>query len=257
MIVYSDFNKGRLGNQMFFVASTIGIAIKNKTNFGFTSQMGYNIDEYHSLFKKKLPLVDSVPENKFYQNGFQYQDIETKNVELVGYYQSEKFFKHCETIILDQFDINQRFINVCIEQFPNVTNSLSLHIRRGDYLSQPNHHPILPLTYYQTILTEISKNYENIFVFSDDIDWVKNNFIGDNYVFPTFETENVLKSFVLMSMCCDNIISNSTYSWWAAWLNKNKNKKVYSPNHKQWFGTSYSNLDTSDLLPDNWIQILY
>lgn len=257
MIVYSDFSKGRLGNQLFFVASTIGIAYKNHTNFGFSTQMGFGNDNYQSLFKKNLPIVHSVPENKFYQNGFNYQDIQINNVELFGYYQSEKFFKHCEDIILEQFEFNQKFIEICSKLYPSVTNSLSLHVRRGDYLSQPNHHPILPFTYYQTILNEISKDYENIFIFSDDINWVKSNFIGDNYIFPTFDTENVLKSFVLMSMCSDNIISNSTYSWWAAWLNKNKNKKVYSPDHKQWFGTSYSNLDTSDLLPNNWIQILY
>ncbi len=55
----------------------------------------------------------------------------------------------------------------------------------------------------------------------------------------------------------DNVIGNSTYSWWAAWLNKNQNKKVYSPHYKQWFGTSYSNLDTKDLIPVNWIQTEY
>jgi hypothetical protein len=60
-----------------------------------------------------------------------------------------------------------------------------------------------------------------------------------------------------MSLSKDNVISNSTYSWWAAWLNKNENKKVFSPHHKQWFGTSYSNLDTKDLIPNEWTQIEY
>jgi hypothetical protein len=58
-----------------------------------------------------------------------------------------------------------------------------------------------------------------------------------------------------MSCAKDNVICNSTYSWWAAWLNKNKTKKVYSPTHKEWFGPSYNNLDTKDLIPDNWIKI--
>jgi hypothetical protein len=60
-----------------------------------------------------------------------------------------------------------------------------------------------------------------------------------------------------MSLAKDNVIGNSTYSWWAAWLNKNPNKKVYSPHYKQWFGLSYSNLDTKDLIPETWIQTEY
>jgi len=257
MIVYTDFNKARFGNQLFFVSATIGIAIKNNTSYGFSSQMGHSGINYQSIFKNDLPITSTIPTNKFYQNGFGYEDIVTEDAEIIGYFQSEKFFKHCEDIIKNQFEFKEDVIEYVKKEFPNISNSLTIHIRRGDYVNQPNHHPVVPVSYYEKIITDISKEYENIFVFSDDESWVKEKFVGEKYIFPSFNSNNDLNCFVLMSLAKDNIIGNSTYSWWAAWLNKNENKKVYTPTYKQWFGPSYSNLDTKDLIPDKWIQIEY
>lgn len=257
MIVYTDFNKGRLGNQLFFVSATIGLAIKNNTEFGFVSQMGHSSINYQSLFEKQLPLTPYIPEKKYYQSGFAYEEINEDDVELIGYFQSEKFFSHCEREIRSQFQFRDELVSSILSEYPTVKDSLSVHIRRGDYVNQPNHHPVVPFEYYEKILNEISNEYDSILVFSDDIDWVRNKFIGDKFVFPKFDVNDDLNCFVLMSLCKDNIIANSTYSWWAAWLNKNQNKKVYSPNHKQWFGSSYSNLDTKDLIPNKWIEISY
>lgn len=257
MIVYTDFNKARFGNQLFFVAATIGTAIKNNTTYGFTSQMGHSGINYQSIFKKNLPIVENIPTKKFYQDGFGYHDIKIDDVELVGYFQSEKFFEHCRGLIREQFEIKDEIITNVLELYPQISNSLSIHIRRGDYVGQPNHHPVVPTSYYQKILDNISNDYDNIFVFSDDESWVKNVFIGEKYIFPSFNNNNDMNSFVLMTLSKDNVIGNSTYSWWASWFNKNKDKKVYSPSYKQWFGPSYSNLDTKDLIPENWIQIEY
>lgn len=257
MIVYTDFNKARFGNQLFFVSATIGTAIKNNTDYGFTSQMGHSGIYYQGIFEKDLPITTVIPENKFHQSGFGYEEINVKHAELIGYYQSEKFFKHCEEVIRDQFKFKSNVVSFVLEQFPIIKESLSIHIRRGDYVNQPNHHPVVPVSYYEKILNQISNKYEKVFVFSDDIDWVKEKFVGDKFVFPQFDSNNDMNSFVLMSLAKDNVIGNSTYSWWAAWLNKNENKKVYTPNYKQWFGPSYSNLDTKDLIPENWIQTEY
>lgn len=257
MIVYTDFNKARFGNQLFFVSATIGTAIKNNTDYGFTSQMGHSGINYQGIFQKQLPIVSSIPEVKFHQNGFCYEDIKVTDAELVGYFQSEKFFKHCEETIREQFEFKQEIVDFVKGKFPSIDSSLSIHIRRGDYVNQPNHHPVVPVSYYENILNQISNDYDNIFVFTDDIDWVKDKFVGDKFIFPTFDSDNDMNSFVLMSQAKDNVIGNSTYSWWAAWLNKNKNKKVFTPNYKQWFGPSYSNLDTKDLIPENWIQTEY
>ena len=255
MIVYSDFNKGRFGNQLFFVASTIGIANKNKTDFAFSSQMGFGSENYQKIFKNKLPTTNYKPTKKYYQSGFHYEDIIIDDAELIGYFQSEKFFKNCEEIIKEQFSFKDEFIDLVLKKYKNALNSISIHVRRGDYINQPNHHPVLEKEYYSNILNNIGNEYENIFVFSDDVDWVKNNFAGDRYIFPNFDVDNDLFCFILMSMCKDNVISNSTYSWWAAWINNNQNKKIYSPTHEKWFGPMYSNLNTKDLLPSDWIKI--
>lgn len=257
MIVYTDFNKARFGNQLFFVSATIGTAIKNNTEYGFTSQMGHSGVYYQGIFEKELPITTVIPENKFHQSGFGYEEINVQHAELIGYYQSEKFFKHCEEIIRNQFKFKSDVVSFVFEKYPTIKESLSIHIRRGDYVNQPNHHPVVPVSYYEKILNQISNEYEKVFVFSDDIDWVKEKFVGDKFVFPQFDSNNDMNSFVLMSLAKDNVIGNSTYSWWAAWLNKNENKKVYTPNYKQWFGPSYSNLDTKDLIPENWIQTEY
>jgi hypothetical protein len=255
MIVHNDFNKGRLGNQLFFVASTIGIAIKNNTDYGFTTQMGHSGLDYQSVFLKELPITGSVPNNKHYQNGFCYEDVIISDAELIGYYQSEKFFEHCRGVIKEQFEFKPNIIGDILQQYPDIKDSLSIHIRRGDYVNQSNHHPTIPLSYYEKILSFNKQNYKKIFVFSDDTEWVKQNFVGDEYILPQFNYNNDLYCFILMSLSQDNVISNSTYSWWAAWLNKNENKKVFSPHHKQWFGPMYNNLNTEDIIPESWIQI--
>lgn len=260
MVVFTDFSKGRLGNQLFFVASTIGIAIKNKTTYEFTSQMGHSGINYQGMFKNSLPIVDIIPQKKLHQEKFSYYDVVLDNnddVEIMGYFQSEKFFSHCEPLIRSQFEFKDELVSEVINKYPTIKDSLSIHIRRGDYVNQPNHHPVSPISYYENILNTIGDNYNNIFVFSDDIEWVKEKFIGEKYVFPSFENDCDTMSFILMSCAKDNVICNSTYSWWAAWLNKNETKKVYSPTHKEWFGLSYNNLDTKDLIPDNWIKIEY
>jgi hypothetical protein len=255
MIVYGDFNKGRLGNQLFFVASTIGIAIKNNTECGFYSNMGFGGNDYQFIFEKSLPITNYVPSKKYNQEDFSYYDISVDDVELNGYFQSEKFFLHCKDLILNQFEFKTEIVNSILSKYEESKSSLGVHVRRGDYVNQPNHHPTLSMEYYNSIIENKSNEYDKIFIFSDDVDWVKNNFSGDKFIFPHFEENNDLFSFILLSLMKDIVISNSTYSWWAAWLNKNKDKKIYSPNHSKWFGPMYDNLNTKDIIPENWIQI--
>jgi len=255
MIVYSDFNRGRLGNQLFFVAATIGIATKNNTSYGFTSQLGHSGQDYRKIFKLELPLTNYIPDRKYYQKGFEYEDINVKEADLIGYFQTEKFFDHCVPLIKKQFEIKDEFIELVTEKYPSIKSSISIHIRRGDYLNQPNHHPVLPESYYNSILEEVSDNYDNVYVFTDDKIWAKEKFTTDKFIIPDFEYDDDLLSFVLLCQSKDFVISNSSYSWWAAWLSDNLDKKVYCPTNDRWFGPSYSNLDTKDLLPDNWIKI--
>lgn len=252
MVVYRNFSKGRLGNRLFFIASTIGIALKNKTNYYFGSDLG----EYQKIFENDLPITDIIPTKLYNQEKFSFYDIKiSEDTELEGYYQSEKFFMEFKDEVLTQLKFKEEFIKFAIDRYPSITNSASIHIRRGDYLNQLDYHPVLPIQYYNYIIENYLYEFDNIFVFSDDEEWCKNTFTSNKFIFPKFDDDNDLLSFVLMSQSKNIVISNSSYSWWAAWLNRHKEKKIFAPHHKMWFGPNYSNLETIDIIPDDWIKI--
>ena len=136
--------------------------------------------------------------------------------------------------------------NELIEKYPMSTQgSVSLHIRRGDYVSNWVH-PVLPMDYYFSGL-EIVKNYENILIFSDDIEWCKENLKFKKSVFV--ENLSNIDSIWLMSLCENNIIANSSFSWWGAFLNSNNSKKIICP--KNWFGVG-SGIDSTSICPYDW-----
>lgn len=258
MIYFDDFQKARFGNQLFFVAGTIGIALKNNTKYCFGSNMGHGGSDYSVIFENQIPISKRDINKEYHQNGFNYTDIVlTDDTKLIGYFQSEKFFKHCEDVIKNQFKFKQSVLNFVLDKYPNIINSASIHVRRGDYLTQQDYHPIIDIKYYNKFISEHVSDCENIYVFSDDIEWCKQTFKGDNYIFPEFNINNDLYSFVLLSQSKKIAISNSTYSWWAAWLNQNTNKQIYSFPHNKWFGKMYLNLKTDDILPSEWNIIEY
>jgi hypothetical protein len=258
MIFFNDFQKARLGNQLFFVAGTIGIALKNNTTYSFGSQMGHGGVDYSVIFENQLPISNQTFNDVYHQNGFNYTDISlTKDTEIQGYFQSEKFFKHCESEIKKQFKFKESVVDEVIKKYPTIKNSSSIHIRRGDYLNQLDYHPTINLNYYQKFISDYTLDCEHVYVFSDDVEWCKNVFIGDKFIFPNFNDKNDLYSFVLLSQSKKIAISNSTYSWWASWLNQNKNKQIYCFPHNKWFGKMYSNLNTEDVLPIEWNVIEY
>lgn len=162
-----------------------------------------------------------------------------RNYYFDGYWQNENYFKHIEELIREQLIIKEY----------NLIESTSLHIRRTDYCKSNGYHPVLEVDYYQNAL-KIINHYNNLVVFSDDINWCKDHLKFKNINFV--ENDDEIEDLIMMSMCKHNIIANSTFSWWAAWLNKNPDKKVIAP--KKWFG-DHVNLNTSDLIPDSWIKI--
>jgi hypothetical protein len=130
-----------------------------------------------------------------------------------------------------------------------------MHIRRGDYVSlkiSNELHGVLPLEYYYNAIELIKKQNPNItvFVFSDDIPWVKENLkLKDKCVYVDFNSgENSVFDMFLMSLCKHNIIANSSFSWWGAWLNQNKNKIIVAP--ENWFAKK--EMLNNDLIPDAW-----
>ena len=251
--------QGGLGNQMFQIAVTYALSKRNNDTYGlnfndcYTPQQGNTSDKYVSNVFKNIPNSEGHNFVNYYQEPFfSYQEIIYKpNLFMVGSFQSEKYFNDCKNDFINLFDLS----NINIESFKNTLDFennkfTSVHVRRGDYLNGAN----------LVIHSPCSKGYflnamklfpESKFIFiSDDMDWVKENFRGDNIYYSPFTNE--LQDFKLMSECHNNIISNSTFSWWAAYLNRNLNKTVVGP--KKWFGPA-GHKDTQDIIPNNWVII--
>jgi len=248
ILVLNERN-GRFGNKLFQVAATIATAKKNNLEYGFCG------NPFESKYFKNefAPIVLDIPQKKYYQERFNYYDIKlNESYEFKGYYQSEKFFKNAIEEVLKLYTFDDTIVNNLLQSYPNIMNSCSIHVRRGDYLNMPDYHTVIPLDYYKKAIECI--NNKHIYVFSDDIEWCKANF---KFINAEFLSLNMYEDFILMSLCRDNIICNSTFSWWAAYLNKNKSKKIVAPEHKKWFGKCNSHLNTTDIYPENWTQIDY
>lgn len=178
-------------------------------------------------------------------------------VYLDGFWQSEKYFADIRQILLSEFKPMENLSGLNSEWISNIKscNSVSVHIRRGDYVTntQANHfHGVLPMSYYHDAVSFITKDIMNpvFFVFSDDPNWVKDNFRLDypTYIISHNMARNSVFDLELMSACQHNIIANSSFSWWGAWLNASPQKIVVAP--KFWFRDNPSLAD--DLIPSSW-----
>jgi hypothetical protein len=267
------FLKGGLGNMLFQIAATKSISLDIGTDFSFpnlyehlaylNNEDFYNpslshSSDYEKVFKK-LPTVKPTNEAKQLNFPFEYVDITLLDSNFIksdiiinGFFQSEKYFNKHRNKILEMFSISDEITNHIINVYPFILDKkvTSVHVRRGDYLKHPNHHPSQNLDYYTSAIKILEKDTDLFLVFSDDIKWCQENLIGDNFIYISDEIDYI--ELYLMSLCKNNVISNSSFSWWGAWMNKNINKKVIAP--KLWFG-SLINENTSDIIPNNWIKI--
>ncbi len=171
------------------------------------------------------------------------------NSYLSGFWQSEKYFIDNESKIRSKLDMTEEQKDNIYSIYPFLKDSsaLSLHVRRGDYVNIQHVHPCQTGEYYDKALEEIGQ-IENILVFSDDIHWCKQNFKYDNMVFA--EKQDNITDLYTMSLCSHNIIANSSFSWWGAWLNKNENKKIIAP--RKWFSNA---AESQHIIPNNWAKI--
>ena len=253
-------NLGRLGNQMFQYASLRGIAanrgfdfcIPPEHVFGETDSNVKNCStNIHTAFdlskcnKIGNPILYTrVEESGYHFDEYLFNNCED-NVDLYGYFQSEKYFKHIEDEIRKDFTFHQDVIESC-EEILDKQEFISLHIRRGDYLHLQSFHPVPPIEYY----TEALKKLPDlpVFIFSDDPEWCStiSEFDADRFLISESNTADF--DMCLMSMCNYHIIANSSFSWWGAWLAQSE--KVIAP--KEWFGLSLSQHNTSDLYCDGW-----
>lgn len=180
----------------------------------------------------------------------------TGNSYFSGYWQSEKYFLPIKEKIKNEFTFPKfrSTYNINLAKMIKNQNSISIHIRRGDYIKVRSInliHGTCSMKFYYDAISYVSKRVSNpiFFVFSDDIEWVKSN-LNINYetIYVDLNIDkNCYLDMQLMTMCKHNIISNSTFSWWAAWLNKNDNKTVVAP--KKWF----NNHSVISVFPEDWI----
>jgi hypothetical protein len=189
-------------------------------------------------------------DNNFYHAG--------PDVYLKGLWQSEKYFyrfsKEIRSIFCFRIETIQHLTDIATNF--KQENSVSIHIRRGDYLANIslNVLGLLPIAYYHKAIQLIKTKIDNpsFYFFSDDISWVKENLDVPNGTYLSNKvTKNHLEDLYLMSRCKHNIIANSSFSWWGAWLNNNPGKIVIAP--EKWFNNGPR--DTQDLIPGGWLKI--
>lgn len=257
--------KGGLGNMLFQIAACKSFALNKNTDCSFPNFITHlnflNEEKVHNpnlnysfeyLNFLKLNTFQPLKQVNTYKFPFEYSNyVPSENSFYIdGFFQSEKYFSINRQKIVEFLKPNETINNLLITKYNEIidSNSVSVHVRRGDYLRFTNHHPVQKIEYYLNGLETIN-DYETIVVFSDDIEWCKNNLLFDKKTFFIENEKDYIELF-LMTKCKSNIISNSSFSWWGAWLNQENNNKVIAP--KNWFGNDLNHLKTHDIYAQNW-----
>lgn len=274
---------GGLGNQMFQYAFMLALKAKgndtrlffphkkweHKSGFELSRVFDVNIEKsaWQFLYNwipypfRKLFLVTH---KTFHDVNFHFLPEALSSKKYYYYYgtwQSELYFKDIQSIIRDAFSFNYNLLSdKTLDILKIITNSpvptVSIHVRRGDYLSISFKDGLgccCTLDYYKHaisyVLENIHKNVLFVF-FSDDISWVKDNIKVPNALYVNHNCGlDSWQDMFLMSQCSFNIIANSSFSWWAAWLNSNIDKIVIAP--KRW----WASLEDDDVVPKSWIRM--
>lgn len=280
--------KGGLGNQLFQYAFGRYLSVKTgdvvRIDNGISchkqdTYRKYTLDKFNITLN--LATLGEIKKNKYYFQiirriwhgiksrifkihnlGWDEKILTSKIKYFDGYWQSYKYLDPIRDILLKEITLKNPLTegNLVWKGIINkAENSVSLHVRRGDYVQNPKtnaYHGTCDMEYYKKALEKVaqilnSKNIE-IFVFSDDIEWARHNL---KFPYQTYFISNPAaldyEEMYLMSLCKHNIIANSTFSWWGAWLNQNPSKIVIGP--KQWLKNKTA--DELDILPKEWIRI--
>lgn len=270
-------SNGRLGNQMFQYAALRGIAdyhgyewmVPVPNNYGTGNYGLFECFNMSSVSDKNFGIFSAqtnVTTGQFhFSEGF-YKKC-PDNVNIHDYFQTEKYFKNVEALIRSDYTFKDEIVNACKEVFDELKKPIFIHVRRGDYVNQPQNHPPCPISYYEKSLKHFDDDCE-VLVFSDDINWCKEQefFSSDRFLISEFEdryehlsetNDGNIKSLIpyydlcMMTMCTGGIIANSSMSWWGAWLIENPTQPIVAPN--PWFGENYSHFVMKDLIPDRWV----
>ena len=273
---------GRLGNQMFQFAATYGTArrlgydfffpLENCSRYIGTGPQGI-IDSSNMMVKCDILDCFDVPKKYFVPEGeikvnYNYREPHFNydpgilsipdSTNLQGYFQTDRYFSEFQKDIISEIfkfkrEISQEasnYWNSQIEKFLSGKIPVSIHVRRTDYVAKSDYHAPCSIEYYRNAISEFDSEECRFLVFSDDLNWCRENFSGPEYLI--IESGNPYVDLRIMNMCYHHIIANSTFSWWAAWLNPREDKRVICPS--VWFGPA-SNDNYSDVCPHTWKKI--
>lgn len=289
--------QGGLGNQLFQYAAARGLQetaapvytdnsfFKHTNSTDTFTARKYELSLFKNVHVKKAPAFVTnllTSESSFYKKMRSFFSASIQHVQqeehiykpfqavagyrfvyLDGYFQCEKYFSHIRTELLHEFTFPELdAANTAIQQqITKAVNSVSVHIRRGDYLKPffANVLPVLPLDYYYCALKILQQAYGklNIFVFSDDATWAKENFVwedADTCFIEQNKGDDSWKDMVLMSACKHHIVANSSFSWWGAWLSTNEGRQFAPFN---WFNPQHTRFNIYDIVPQHWEVIQY
>lgn len=238
--------EGGMANQMFIMAFVIAYAKKHHLNYCIPTK----VNNPHIPGKEayRFPGVNYCSDQHDLQivqeSGFRYQEFPPMdNVCFCGYFQSWKYTEGYREEILKAFNL----------PYKKNEGVISIHIRRTDYLSYPDHHPVVSEAYLgRAIFFFMQRGFFKFKVFSDDLEWAKENLPQENIQMEFSEGQDEIQDLIDASCCSGNIGSNSAFSWWIYYLNQNKSKIGVFP--RKWFGPAL-NHDVSDLLPANCIML--
>ena len=279
---------GGLGNQMFQYAllrKFVFLGKEVKADLSFYSKQNVPSYQLEKIFGIKLPLatkeeINSLKDNltflrkvrRFFHIFWKNTDVQQvyfdfnkkifnlDSAYLEGYWQSEKFFLDVKDSLLEEFSFSKISSSnrTFLKEMKNL-NLVSIHVRRGDYESNPHaqkfHGNISTIKYYQKAIEHINSHTKNPFflIFSNDLDYVEKEFtfLKNKKIVSINKNENSHLDMFLMSQCNHNILANSSFSWWGAYLNMTPNKIVICP--KKWVNNKQ--LDSPDIVPENWIRL--
>lgn len=278
-------SKGWIGNQMFQYAALRGIAEHKGYEFCIppndaTRKSNYLLHDVFTLDSVRYigyigglyrhHTSDDVCHSTTFNFNQEFFDECPDNVNISGFFQSEKWFKNIENEIKKDFTFKQEILEPCLEIINNFKiKPIFLHIRRGDYVRRSHYHHNLDIEYFINGLKYFSNSIP-VLVFSDDIDWCKKQscFSGDRFNFSETEDRLPINSFIasqgytegglipyydlcLMTLCDGGVISNSSFSWWGSWLQTNRTRPIVCPNKNNWAGKN-NNSDYSDIIVKDW-----
>lgn len=253
--------KGQLGNQMFQIAAATSLALDHHAqvlvpDLNESQKFGIPENRKYIFYKVNSAHPPQKVKYEYKEPYFHYKKITYRpNMKIHGYFQSEKYFAHHKEKIIRIFSPSKELTEYLHAKYPDIINhpnSVAIHVRTYNK-EDPTHryHHLNGSEYISKAMNYFPKGSLFI-VCSDDIQWCKSNLDFSGRQVRFIEDEFYIYDFYLMSLCKHNIISNSSFSWWAAYLNSNPKKIVIAPS--QWF-SSKAKINSKDLIPKTWITL--